>query len=219
MFFDLEKLKNILNTLKSYNIPVVNLDFFNKNNIQKFLYNQFIPLNILFILGTVLTYKNHSPIYIIFILWILIYSSYFLHKFTHYIPTKINPHYNIHHKHDLSSVFKIIIYLIEICMEFMIPAFILYKTQKYYKYELISHKLILYYSLIYTSIHIINYSFLNIGNHHDHHDADFNNKKSCNFGPDTIDHLLGTNCNSKYENINHIIPNIILSFLFVYYIS
>ena len=43
-------------------------------------------------------------------------------------------------------------------------------------------------------------------------------KKTCNYGPDLVDHVFNTNCKEKFENYNHIIPNTLMSFLITYYL-
>ena len=49
--------------------------------------------------------------------------------------------------------------------------------------------------------------------------TDENKESACNYGPDFIDHLFNTKCDKNtFENYNHIIPNILISFLLTYYL-
>jgi hypothetical protein len=79
--------------------------------------------------------------------------------------------------------------------------------------------IIFYYGFLYTTVHIINYSIFHTANEHVlHHDTtDDNTVKTCNYGPDLMDKIFETNYSNKFENYNHIIPNIMMSFLITYY--
>ena len=86
----------------------------------------------------------------------------------------------------------------------------LYLFQKLIGKEICPNILILYYGIIYVSIHIINYSIIGNENHKMHHTK--KNQVYCNYGPDTIDHLFNTNCDNKWEDMTHHIPNIVISY-------
>lgn len=92
----------------------------------------------------------------------------------------------------------------------------LYFFQKIINYKIFPDILILYYGIIYVSIHIINYSIIGDKNHEKHHNP--KNKKYYNYGPDTIDHLMNTNYDDNYENLLHILPNIVVSFIISNYL-
>ena len=71
--------------------------------------------------------------------------------------------------------------------------------------------------IIYTTVHNINYAILKVNKYHfEHHKLE-----SSNIGPDFFDLLFGTKNQKTIENeqIDHFIPNIILSFLSVLFLK
>ena len=94
-------------------------------------------------------------------------------------------------------------------MDFNTYVIYIYYFNNRINYELFPPILIMYYGIIYITVHNINYSVLHIGNHQKHHLGDI----TTNFGPDTLDHFLGTNHDSTFENMYHYTPNILFSFL------
>lgn len=69
---------------------------------------------------------------------------------------------------------------------------------------------------LYTSLHYINYSYLHLTNYHEIHHIDY----SKNLSPDICDIIFDTkykkNNKSDIENIDHYIPNIIISTIIIY---
>jgi hypothetical protein len=108
---------------------------------------------------------------------------------------------------------------------------LVYGFQRLCQTEFIPTILIVYYGIIYVSVHIINYSLCHASPKHvlHHHTcdpaaaaaADDTTKPTKtatkNYGPDTIDHLFGTNDDDTFENLNHMIPNILVAFFFCWY--
>jgi hypothetical protein len=77
----------------------------------------------------------------------------------------------------------------------------------------------MFYGLLYISVHIINYSIFHTSEKHIKHHITSNKTLSPqNYGPDFIDHIFGTNSDEEFENYNHILPNILISFIITYYI-
>ena len=96
---------------------------------------------------------------------------------------------------------------------------IFYFIQKLLNIDFVPNIIIVYYALIYVSVHIINYSVFHLAKSHViHHETTTEEKKTCNYGPDFADHLFGTNYDDNFENYNHIIPNILMAFLITYYL-
>jgi hypothetical protein len=192
----------------------LNGDFFNKTNFKNFLYNQYSYSFIILIFGIILTYKTISPFYTSFLIIGLMYYSYFAHILLHIIPEKYNPHLAFHHNTDFNYTKnnKIISFIIEIIFVNIGFFAFLYYFQIFIGYELFPPILIFYYGIIYITIHNINYSIFHIGNHQKHHLGDEGGKIT-NFGPDTLDHFLGTNQDSVFEHMYHYIPNILFAFL------
>jgi len=193
----------------------LNVKFLNKTNLIKYIYNHYQYDVLICLFGVILTYKTISPIYSTIIIISLIYYSYFTHILLHIIPEKYNPHLTFH-KFNNNNTDQHFMKNINISLVFKalidVGVFvILYYFQILINYELFPPILILYYGIIYITVHNINYSLFHLGNHK-YHLVD-SGKKTTNFGPDSIDHLLGTNYNSKYEHMYHYIPNIIFAFL------
>lgn len=192
----------------------LNNGFFNKQNFQNFLYRQYFYIFVLMIFGIILTHKTISPLYTPFLIIGLMYYSYFIHILLHIIPEKINPHLAFHHNIEQNSTKngKIISFIIEAFFVNVGMFLLLYYFQILIGYELFPPILIMYYGTIYITVHNINYSLLHIGNHTKHHFGD-RGEITTNFGPDTLDHFLGTNHDSTFEHMYHNIPNIIFAFL------
>jgi len=194
----------------------------NSNTIS-FFYNQFPALFFIIIFGLILTHKSISKTYTIFSIIFILFYSYFAHIFIHIFPKELlNFHLLIHHNKNYNktdNIAKTIFgYLVELGINISIFA-ILYVIQKIVKIETVPPIILLYFGIIYISNHMINYTIFHIGNHPEHHDHDNDNdndlKYPCNYSLDMLDHLFGTNCNSTFENMNHLIINIIISFVVV----
>tara|TARA_B110000285_G_C15137457_1_gene628070 strand:- start:3239 stop:3562 length:324 start_codon:yes stop_codon:yes gene_type:complete len=95
--------------------------------------------------------------------------------------------------------------------------FILFIFQKLINITIFPNTLIIYYGMIYTSVHIINYSVFG-SNHHVKHHESINKAQYYNYGPDTIDHIFGTNFDDSWENFGHMLPNILVSYIICNYI-
>ena len=192
----------------------LNLSFFNKTNFPNFLYNHFTGSCVMILFGIILTYKTINPFYSIILILGLMYYSYFIHILLHILPEKISPHLAFHHNTEQNSTKdgKIISFIIEALFVDVGIFYLLYIIQILLKYELFPPIFIVYYGLIYITVHNINYSIYHIGNHPNHHLGD-KGEVSTNFGPDAIDHFLGTNQDSTFEHMYHLIPNIVFCFL------
>ena len=190
----------------------INYNFFKKKDMKKFLRNQFLTGMILILVGIYLVRKKISPIHSFLAIFGLYYYSYFVHKAYHYIPEQINPHM-IHHKNK--SISRIINLTIE-CLTDTSFFVILYFFQKFIGYKVFPDILILYYGIIYVSVHIINFSIFGNKNHEKHHNE--KEKKYCNYGPDPIDHIMSTNCDNNWEDMTHQLPNILISYLICNYL-
>lgn len=191
----------------------INYKFFEKESMEGFMKKQFLPSFVLITFGAYLVQKEVSPIYSFFVLWALYFYSYYSHVVVHWIPKTINPHL-LHHTDDE------IPFLLNLAIEGSVNTFffvLLYYAQLYAGVEIFPPILILYYCIIYVSVHLINFSiFGKEKNHEKHHHA--KDMKFCNYGPDTIDHFLGTNCDKTWADHTHYFPNILASFYICYFI-
>ena len=199
-----------------------------KDYISNFLDNQFIPNCLIILFGCILTYKTYNPLATIIYMFVLYLIYYFIHIELHRIPKIINVHMNCHHNYEdnKNNINRICNLSLEFILESSIVA-LFYFLQKIFNiifYEIFNTTftpeiLTFYYGIIYVSIHVINYSIFHTANEHVlHHDTtDDNTVKTCNYGPDLMDKIFETNYSNKFENYNHIIPNIMMSFLITYY--
>lgn len=181
---------------------------------------QFIPNFTIIILGILLTYKTISPIHIFLAIILLFFYSYFIHKLFHYFPKEINIHMMIHHNHnnENNSFVKYTSLFIE-CLMNIFFFVLFYYLQQGLSSHFVPNIIIFYYGFIYTTTHIVNYSIFHCSKAHIiHHKTGNNINKTCNFGPDLLDHLFLTNYDKKIENYNHILLNIIFAFFTSYYV-
>jgi hypothetical protein len=197
----------------------LNTSFFEKKSLLKFFYYQFIVLFLIFICIYLLTYKKHSITVITLSMLGLYLYAYLNHICLHIIPKMLNVHLLIHHTPTESNLVHSINLILETIVDLLVFYFIYY-LQYAMHVNYIPNIIIFFYALLYSSIHIINYSIFHLDKSHVLHHAtnNSNNKKDCNFWPDTLDHLLSTNCDNRYENMYHYIPNILIIFLITYYV-
>lgn len=170
----------------------ININFFSKKQIKNFLYNQLIILLIIIIFGIILTYKTISPIQSIFAINLYFLCIYFFHRLGSY---------NKNTKYYLFKSDKPILNIIS----YTFFIFFIYLVQKISKFNFIPLQLLLYLYIISVSINIFYGIKPNI------------DLKNCNYGPNTLDHIFGTNCNEKFKNYSLYIPNIIFSFVIISY--
>ena len=164
-------------------------------------------LCIVTIFSVMLTYKKYNPILSCIYPYIIILGVYFIHIFfTLYIPKSIN----IHLLHHSSGNLHLFIELFTNFIWFLIFYFINY----FLLCGLIPNILIFFTMIIYLTTHIINYSMLGQSKIHILHDK----RVTCNYGPDGLDHLFGTNCDEQVENYDHIIPNVFFAFFITWFI-
>lgn len=184
-----------------------------KETLPKIFSNQIITAIIAYIGGVLLTYKLFSPFKVVLSVFILYVYSYFIHRLFHLFPKQINIHMNFHHDHrENQSYLEKYVNLFVECISNILFFVLFYYIQRGLFIDYVPTIIIFYYGFIYTSIHIVNYSLFHTANSHvQHHE-----NKVCNFGPDVLDHLFSTNCDQTIENYNHIIPNILVSFIVTY---
>lgn len=193
------------------------IDIITKSRLPNYFYNQFIPSFMVLIFGLLLGYKKYSPLLIMISITILYYYSYFIHRLFHNFPKFMNIHMKFHHnKNNKNIVMKYINLLIELITNIMFFV-IFYFVQKLFFTNFVPEIYIFYYGFIYVSVHIINYSLFHAAPEHIIHHDSCDSAKVYNYGPDLIDHIFNTNYSKNFENYNHIIPNILMSFLLTYY--
>uniref|UniRef100_A0A6C0LB91 Fatty acid hydroxylase domain-containing protein n=1 Tax=viral metagenome TaxID=1070528 RepID=A0A6C0LB91_9ZZZZ len=191
-----------------------------KNTLPHLICHQFIPGFTFLVLGILLTYKTISPIRTALSIILIFLYSYFIHKLFHHLPKPINIHMFIHHNHknENNSFVKYTNLFIE-CLMNIFFFVLFYYIQQGLSNHFVPNIIIFYYGFVYTTIHIINYSIFHCSKAHViHHKTGANINKTCNYGPDVLDHLFKTNYDEKIENYNHILLNIIFAFFASYYV-
>lgn len=198
-------------------------EFLMKDNLPRFFKEQFIPSLNLSVFLLLLTYKKYSPVFVGFALGILMVYIYFVHRFLHALPSMINIHVNYHHngiENNSNIITKYLNLSIEMLTNILVFV-VFYYIQKIAFNNCIPGIIIFYYGFLSVTSHIINYSIFHASNTHLLHHTiseDVTKNKTCNYGPDMIDHLFSTTCNDEIENYNHLIPNTLMAFLITYYV-
>jgi len=130
--------------------------------------------------------------------------QYFSHRFVHILPkNSFIFHTFLHHGKYFQS--RLLELFIETVGEMISYIAIPIGLQYLFGVELIHPLIIIFTSLVYISVHIINYSIFGSDTHSRHH-----KDPSVNFGPDFYDHIFGTNYDSTYENMHPMYINIII---------
>ena len=144
---------------------------------------------------------------------ILYFWAYFVHVFAHKIPGYVNPH-KIHHNPKISHKWWAVLteFLINIIgsggLLLMILNIIIENT---FKIKLLDNYVLVYTMILYSTFHMINYHYLKVSTHLNHHKYE-----NANYGPDIIDMIFDTKINNdEIENMNHGIYNSIIALVIV----
>jgi hypothetical protein len=164
----------------------------------------------------VISSENNLDTIITFI--VIMSFFYFIHLINHiWNIYPLNAVHLYHHDHD--NWFS---YIMEIVLEFIwIISFIIGKLSLKALFNInfafLNSYLIIFFYLIYTTVHNINYSIFHVNNVHEYHHKD----QTKNIGPDICDLVYGTKHNSTHniENTDHYLPNIIGSLLLVLFLK
>jgi hypothetical protein len=126
----------------------------------------------------------------------------------------INIFHKVHHNDDINHTFfgrtlEWIVNFLQIGGLLLIPLNRLLENKTGVK--LFNEYIIVFYSLVYTTHHMINYHVLEVDTHIRHH-----KNVNTNYGPDYMDVLLGTKQhNSTFEDMRESILNTLLSAMVV----
>lgn len=153
---------------------------------------------------TILTYFGISA-------WTYV-VHWFMHKYKNTILGKIHAvHHNPEYKDNISTeIFEIFVNLMIIGGLLWIP--IIMVLENYAGIHLANHYVILAWSIIFTTYHLINYHIFNHTVHAQHH----NEKGVNNYGPEWFDIICNTKAeDSEIEDMNSVIVNIIVATAFV----
>jgi len=171
--------------------------------MYEFLENYLLFITFSIFFGTILNdYRlGYTIIYFVFFLFLAYFVHWTIHK-TH-IPFFTDVHDKHHTAHEKDEIINIIL---EVFIElFSTGGFLMLLNIPF-----LTKSLIIYYPLLYSTIHFINYKLDN--KHHREHHRDI----TVNYGPSIIDHLFGTKYNNEYENMNYDVINCLLLFIGLY---
>lgn len=166
---------------------------------------------VMFIASSILSYPDiNNGIITVFVCY---FFYYIIHRIQHSFDLNILNIIHIYH-HDHSRTF--LSDLTEVIMEFnflngILPCLYILNIQ------FINIWVILLYTFMYITIHNINYTILRVNNVHCFHHQNINT----NHGPDVCDIVFGTKSKkeTKVENTDHHIPNIIIGLIIIYFIQ
>ena len=182
--------------------------------ILEFIDSTGVTILVLFIFSILLSFPERHWFHAGFGLGIMYFWVYIVHKSIHMVPTHgifkyMNTHYLLHHQPQ-----KLIDRRIELCIETITDlamSFSLMFLQWLTGVWVVPISVIIFYAFTYTSVHIFNYSIIGSETHRNHH-----KDTNTNYGPDTLDHIFGTNYDDTFEDLMPISINAIGAFIAVY---
>lgn len=195
---------------------------YNIINFFKFLCINYKSFIIALVFSGYLSYPN---IYFGFIsLFYANYISYASHLLSHVKEISILSKLHLYH-HNSKSLFGYFNqFIFEIVTNLLLPIILKHILQLTF----INEYVVLFMNLIYTSVHLVNYSYFHVNDVHErHHLQDIvsktktRNYKITNFGPDYMDVLFGTKYkpDTQIEHYDHAIINILLSCCLVIFLK
>jgi len=142
---------------------------------------------------------------------------YFVHRGLHLIPKwgileQLNTHIFYHHEDE-----KAISRPLELFFEFITDTAMnlsIIPVQLLLGINIIPLPCIILFTTAYSTIHIVNYSMFGSVFHKRHHLT-----KVKNFAPDAMDHLIGTNYNDEYEDLNVTTLNVMACTFLLYLVK
>lgn len=211
----LQNLQNIKNKVNTVIQPYVTLLKEDNERLNKAATSYLPMLAIAGICTQALEYKYTPQLQLILASLFVWYWAYGIHRLHHHLPSKglflyLNPHMAIHHSHIkfLPRWLELIVETIHNIFWF----FLLYLIQECTNIHVAPTSIIILSMLVYSSVHVINYSMFGSEKHRQQHE-----NPDVNFGPDFLDHAFGTNSDEEFENMSHFIPNFLVSTLLIYY--
>jgi hypothetical protein len=195
---------------------------YNIINIIKSIFINYKSFTLAFICCCYFSYPN-----IYFGLFTVLYTSYISyisHFLSHVKEFPILNKLHLHHHNSKTFFGYFNQFIFQIINHLFLPILIKHS----FNITLINEYIILFTELIYTTVHLINYSYLHVNDIHEkHHLQDINYKnakhncKLINFGPDYMDILFGTKYkpDTQIENFDHSILNMLFSFSCVVFLK
>lgn len=195
-----EKINNEekINDKKEKNITVLNC-----------IKDSWLMWTILLFSLVIISYKDFNKGFFTFI--IISFFSYAVHLASHYFRNIFTILHHYHHENN-----NWFAYYSQILLEVTLPIVFL---PLYLKYDnvYLDPWILLFFVLVYSSIHNINYAVFRVNDVHALHHKEI----KTNIGPDIFDVIFNTKNknNNTVENTNHYIPNIIITTILVFIIK
>ena len=186
-------------------------------DINDFLHKQIPTMFIIWICSIFLAYPDRNLIQITIGVMFVEFWIYFIHRLGHSFPKEgmlgmLNTHWQFHHQHH-----KLLDRRVELIIEMFTDLamnFTLLGIQWLTGVWFVPLSIILYHALVYTSVHIINYSMIGSETHKKHH-----LNHDTNYGPDTMDHIFASSEDGELEDMTPILINAVVGFVIVLYLK
>ena len=186
-------------------------------DINAFLHKQVPTMLVIWICSILLAYPDRNLIHITIGVIFVEFWIYFVHRSGHMLPKDgiigmMNTHWQFHHQHH-----KLLDRRIELIIEMFTDLgmnFSLLAIQWITGVWFVPLSIILYHALVYTSVHIINYSMIGSETHKKHH-----MNHDTNFGPDTMDQIFSSSEDGELEDMTPILINAVVAFGIVFYLK
>jgi len=172
--------------------------------MEEFIRTNGLTILVLFVFTVLVSYPERSPLSAGIGLMIMYTWVYFSHRVIHMLPTSVlNLHVYVHHQHEAPIDRRIELFIEAIHDLFMSLNVLL--IQSLVGIHIVPTSVILFYGILYTSVHIVNYSLVGNETHRGHHKNMYTN-----YGPDTMDHLFGTSGDGVWEDLTPITMNAVM---------
>jgi len=185
--------------------------------VTKILKNYFPATFFILICSILVSYPDRNLIQITLGISFMYFWIYFVHRSLHMLPRdgligSLNTHWLYHHQPE-----KLLDRRIELCFEAVTDIGMNYSllvVQWVTGVWFVPFSVVLMFGLIYTSVHIVNYSIIGSKTHKKHH-----MNVDTNYGPDPVDHIYGTNHDDTFEDMLPFTINAAFSCAFIYYMK
>jgi sterol desaturase/sphingolipid hydroxylase (fatty acid hydroxylase superfamily) len=186
-------------------------------DVTAFLSKQVPTIFVIWICSIFLAYPDRNLVQITVGVIFVEFWIYFIHRLGHSMPKDgilgmLNTHWQFHHQHH-----KLLDRRVELIIEMFTDLsmnFTLLGIQWLTGVWFVPFSIILYHALVYTSVHIINYSMVGSETHKKHH-----LNHDTNYGPDTMDHIFASSEDGELEDMTPILINAFLGFGLVFYLK
>ena len=183
-------------------------------DIVEGLQNQGPTIVFMWVCSLLLVYPERGLINVTCGIVTMYFWAYFIHRSLHIIPSWMSTHMEFHHAAaDAKPLPRWLELVFETVTDLGMNLPLIF-LQWLAGYQFVHPLIVVFYTLTYMSTHIINYSMFGSQTHRLHH-----TELNKNFGPDTIDHIIGSNYDDSFEDMTPILFNSAAAFVIVGYIK